>query len=157
MTHVQLLEVLASRGVTVRLKGETLALEPAESAREFIDDLRRLKPVIVAHLRGARAPAQHHGTPRPLERLLENLKAVHRQLEQDQAHGFILETLDLGVPSKLTVRGIQYQALERAVRSALERTPDAERVIVWTVQPDGWEATCAQYHDGTNSRNRVQA
>ena len=98
--------------------------------------------------------AEIRTTPRPLERLLENLKAVHAQLEDDQAHGFILETYDLGVPSKLTVRGTHYQALERAVRSALERTPDAEHVIVWTVQPDGWEVTCAQYHD---SRKRVQA
>jgi hypothetical protein len=154
MTHTQLLEVLASRGVTVRLEGETLALEPAEPACEFIDELKRLKPVIVAYLRGARAPAEFRTTPRPLERLLENLKAIHAQLEDDQAHGFILETFDLGVPSKLTVRGTHYQALERAVRSALERTPDAERVIVWTVQPDGWEVTCAQYHD---SRKRVQA
>jgi hypothetical protein len=98
--------------------------------------------------------AEFRTTPRPLERLLENLKAAHKQLEDDQAHGFILETFDLGVPSKLSVRGIHYQALERAVRSALDRTPDAERVIVWTVQPDGWEVTCAQYHD---SRKRVQA
>jgi hypothetical protein len=99
MTHTQLLEVLASRGVTVRLEGEVLALEPAEPAREFIDELKRLKPVIVAHLRGARVPAEFRTTPRPLERLLENLKAVHKQLEEDQAQGFILETFDLGVPS----------------------------------------------------------
>ena len=79
--------------------------------------------------------AEFRATPRPLERLLENLKAVHKQLEDDRAHGFILETFDLGVPAKLTVRGTHYQVLERAVRSALKRTPD---------------------HDGTNTR-RVQA
>jgi hypothetical protein len=95
--------------------------------------------------------------PRPLQLLLENLQAVHAQLEHDQAQGFILETIDFGTSSKLHVQGRRYQALKRAVRQAQERTPDAERVIVWTVLPDGWEVVCAQYHDGANSRNRVQA
>jgi hypothetical protein len=102
-------------------------------------------------------PAEFRMTPRPLTRLLENLKAVHIQLEQDQAHGFILETFDLGVPSKLTVRGIQWQALERAVKQAQERTPDAERVVMWTVQPDGWEVMCSQYHDAQTSKRPVMA
>lgn len=52
MTYTQLLEVLAARGVSVRLEDDTLHLEPAASAQEFIDDLRRLKPQIVQHLRG---------------------------------------------------------------------------------------------------------
>jgi hypothetical protein len=141
--------------ISVELEPQNLGTQRSEPRDTGVSSPRIPRSAPASTATDPNKPAAEFRTaPRPLERLLENLRAVHRQLEDDQAHGFILETFDLGVPSKLTVRGIHYQALERAVRSALERTPDAERVIVWTVQPDGWEVTCAQYHD---SRKRVQA
>jgi hypothetical protein len=101
-------------------------------------------------------PVSTPAVPRPLERLLENLKAVHAQLEHDQAKGFTVETIDLDRSSKVQVQGRNHQALERVVRQAQKRTPDAERVIVCAILPDGWEVVCAQFHDGTHTK-RVQA
>jgi hypothetical protein len=126
--------------------GKLKARVPAD----LLEALKVNRDVVLEHLKKTKSDV-------PLSRLYDNLKVVHEQLEDDHAQGFILEVFDFGVPSKLTIRGTHHQALERAVRQAQERTPDAERVIVWTVQPDGWETICAQFHESSIQKKWVKA
>ena len=96
-------------------------------------------------------------TPRALNRLARDARAVLAQLLEDRATAFTLEYHDLGVPSKITSRRVNLEALEQVIRTALEKAPTAERCILWSHQPDGWEVDAAQYTDLEPRAKRVQA
>jgi hypothetical protein len=96
-------------------------------------------------------------TPRALNRLARDARAVLAQLIQDRATAFTLEYFDLGVPAKIVSRRVNLEALEQVIRTALEKAPAAERCILWSHQPDGWEVGAAQYSDIEPRAKRVQA
>jgi hypothetical protein len=95
--------------------------------------------------------------PRALNRLARDARAVLAQLLEDRATAFTLEYFDLGVPAKITSRRVNFESLEQVIKTALEKAPTAERCIIWSHQPDGWEVGCAQYSDLEPRAKRVQA